>query len=47
LAPSRAIETGGYLGLGVAALAAYLSLAELCEASYKRSILPLWPLAKH
>jgi len=41
------VEIGGYLGLGVAALAEYLSCAELCEASYKRAILPLWPLAKH
>lgn len=41
------IETGGYMGLGVAALAAYISCAELCEATYKRSVLPLWPLAKH
>jgi len=41
------IETGGYMGLAVAFLAAYLSCAELCEASYKRSVLPLWPLAKH
>jgi len=41
------IETGGYMGLGVAALAAYLSCAELCEASYHRAILPLWPLARH
>jgi succinate-acetate transporter protein len=41
------VEIGGYLGLVVAFLAAYLSCAELCEASYKRSVLPLWPLAKH
>jgi uncharacterized protein len=41
------VETGGYMGLVVAFLAAYLSCAELCEASYKRSVLPLWPLAKH
>jgi uncharacterized protein len=41
------VETGGYMGLAVAALAAYLSCAELCEASYKRAVLPLWPLAKH
>jgi uncharacterized protein len=41
------VKTGGYLGLAVAALAAYLSFAEVCEASYGRSILPLWPLAKH
>jgi uncharacterized protein len=40
------IETGGYMGLAVAFLAAYLSCAELCEASYKRSVLPVWPLAK-
>ena len=31
----------------VAFLAAYLSCAELCEAAYKRSVLPVWPLAKH
>jgi len=42
-----AIEWGGYMGLVVAFLAAYLSCAELCEASYKRSVLPVWPLAKH
>ena len=41
------IEWGGYLGLVVAFLAAYLSCANLCEASYKRSVLPVWPLAKH
>jgi uncharacterized protein len=41
------VETGGYMGLVVAFLAAYLSCAELCEASYKRSVLPVWPLAKH
>lgn len=41
------VETGGYMGLATAALAAYIGLAELCEAAYKRSILPLWPLAKH
>jgi uncharacterized protein len=40
------VETGGYMGLAVAALAAYLSLAELCEFGYKRAVLPLFPLAK-
>lgn len=40
------VETGGYMGLVVAALAAYLSCAELCEASYRRAVLPLFPLAK-
>ena len=41
------VETGGYMGLVVAALAAYLSCAELCEASYRRAVLPVFPLAKH
>ena len=41
------METGGYMGLVVAALAAYISCAELCEASYKRTVLPLFPLARH
>lgn len=41
------IGTCGYVGLVVAFLAAYLSCAELCEASYKRSVLPVWPLARH
>jgi hypothetical protein len=41
------VETGGYMGLAVAALAAYISCAELCEASYKRTVLPLFPLARH
>lgn len=41
------VKAGGYLGLAVAAMAAYLSCAELCEGAYKRSVLPVWPLAKH
>ncbi len=41
------VHTGGYLGLVVAALAAYLSAAEVCEATYKHAVLPVWPLAKH
>jgi uncharacterized protein len=44
---SLTIEWGGYMGLVVAFIAAYLSCAELCEASYNRSVLPLWSLAKH
>ncbi len=40
------VETGGYMGLAVAALAAYIGLSELCEVSYKRVVLPLFPLAK-
>ena len=41
------VEIGGYLGLVVAFLAACLSCPELCEASDKRSVLSVWPLAKH
>ena len=41
------VHLGGYLGLLVAAMAAYLSCAELCEASYQRPVLPVWPLARH
>ena len=41
------VHFGGYLGLLVAAMAAYLSCAELCEASYHRPVLPVWPLARH
>jgi uncharacterized protein len=40
------VHAGGYLGLIVAALAAYLSCAELCEAAYKHAVLPVWPLAR-
>ena len=40
------IHWGGYLGLLTAALAGYLACAEVCEASYGREVLPLWPLAK-
>jgi uncharacterized protein len=41
------VEVGGYMGLVVAAMAAYIGLAELCEATYKRTVLPLFPLARH
>jgi succinate-acetate transporter protein len=39
------IEAPGYLGLVVAALAAFIGLAELCEITYKRTMLPSsrWP----
>jgi len=40
------IHAGGYLGLVAAALAAYLSCAEVCEASYGHPVLPVWSLAK-
>ena len=40
------IHWGGYCGLAAAACAFYLALAELCEFSYGRSVLPVWSLAK-
>ncbi len=43
---SGLVKAGGYLGLMVAALAAYLSFAEVCEASYGRAVLPVGPLGK-
>ena len=45
-ATSGLIKTGGWLGMVLAGLAFYLSLAELFEASYGRTLLPLCPLAK-
>jgi succinate-acetate transporter protein len=45
-ASSGLIKTGGWIGLVVAAGAFYLALAEVCEASYGRMILPLGSLAK-
>ncbi|MGZ6574695.1 MAG: acetate uptake transporter [Solirubrobacteraceae bacterium] len=39
------IHWGGYTGLAAAACAFYLALAELCESSYGRAVLPIWPLA--
>ena len=41
------IHWGGYTGLAAAACAFYLALAELCESSYGRAVLPIWPLAAH
>jgi succinate-acetate transporter protein len=40
------IRAGGWLGFAAGAEAAYLSCAELCQAAYKREILPVGPLAK-
>jgi len=45
-AASALIRTGGWIGLAVAAGAFYLALAEVCEATYGRAILPLGLLAK-
>jgi succinate-acetate transporter protein len=41
------IHWGGYFGLAAAACAFYLALAELCEFSYGRAVLPVWSLARH
>jgi hypothetical protein len=40
------IHWGGYCGLAAAACAFYVALAELCESSYGRAVLPVWSLAK-
>ena len=45
-ASTGAIKAGGWLGIALAGLAFYVCLAELFEASYGRSILPLFSLAK-
>jgi|SRR5467141_1578013 hypothetical protein len=42
----RRDKTGGWIGLAVAVFAFYLSLAEVCEASYGREVLPVGHLAK-
>ncbi len=40
------IRLGGWAGLVAAALAIYLALAETCEFTYGRAVLPIGPLAK-
>jgi len=40
------IHWGGYFGLAAAACIFYMALAELCEISYGRVVLPVWPLTK-
>jgi succinate-acetate transporter protein len=40
------VKAGGWLGLVAAALAAYLSFAEMCEATYGREVFPIGHLAK-
>jgi hypothetical protein len=40
------VKAGGWLGFVAGAEAAYLSCAELCQVTYKREVLPIWPLAK-
>jgi succinate-acetate transporter protein len=39
-------KLGGYLGLVCAGLAAYLSAAEVINADYGRSVLPIGPFVK-
>ena len=45
-AASGLVKTGGWMGLVLAALALYLSVAEVCQATYGREVLPVGPLAK-
>ena len=40
------IHWGGYVGLVATACIFYMALAELCEISYDRVVLPVWSLAK-
>ena len=46
-ATSGLTKTGGWIGLALAAMALYLCLAEVCQASYGREVLPVGHLAKH
>ncbi len=46
-ATSGLTKTGGWIGLVLAAMALYLSLAEVCQATYGREVLPVGHLAKH
>jgi hypothetical protein len=43
-APATTLDWGKS-GLAAAACAFYLAFAELCEFSYHRAVLPVWPLA--
>jgi uncharacterized protein len=40
------IHWGGYVGLAATACIFYMALAELCEISYGRIVLPVWSLAR-
>jgi len=44
-ASTSLIHLGGWTGVVVAAMAFYLSASELCEATYGRTVLPVWPLS--
>ena len=39
-------HVGGWLGLITAVLAWYCSLAAVTNATWKRIVLPVWPLAR-
>ncbi len=40
------VKAGGWLGFIAALEAAYLSCAEMCQITYKKVVLPIWPLAR-
>jgi uncharacterized protein len=44
-ASTSLVHIGGWTGVVVAAMAFYLSTSELCEATYGRTVLPVWPLS--
>jgi succinate-acetate transporter protein len=46
VASSGLLKTGGWIALVIAGLAFYLALAEVCEFTYGREILPVGHLAK-
>jgi uncharacterized protein len=46
IASTGAVKTGGWIALVLAGFAFYLALAELCEATYGREILPVGHLAR-
>jgi uncharacterized protein len=46
IASSGVLKTGGWMATVLAAFAIYLALAEVCEASYGREILPVGHLEK-
>jgi succinate-acetate transporter protein len=46
IASSGLLKTGGWMAIVLAAFAIYLALAELCEATYGRGILPVGHLEK-
>jgi uncharacterized protein len=45
-AHTSVLHAGGYLGIILALMAAYMGAAEICEYSYGRQVLPLGPLGE-